>query len=296
MNNLPETRGKYRFNVDLGKMCWFGVGGTADVVFTPQDVDDLVFFLKNKGDIPVLVFGVGSNILIRDDGFRGVVVRLSNTMKDMHLEADHIINVGTGVLDKNVSDFAMSHSIGGMEFLSGIPGTIGGGLAMNAGAYGGELKDIVVDVECVDLHGNIMTLSNHDMGFKYRGNSLDKSIIFLSTRMQGYPSDQATIERKVNDIRNSRHTTQPVKGFKTGGSTFKNPQGLKAWQLIHDAGCRGLSIGGAQISELHCNFLINNGDATAKDIEELIQTVKNRVFDKSGIMLEEEIVIVGEKV
>lgn len=292
---LPKVRGKYRFDVDLSKLCWFGVGGKASVLFSPADQDDLIHFLKNKEDIPIFVFGVGSNILIRDGGFNGVVIRLGNSTNYIKLISDYMIEVGASVLDQNVASFAIDKKIGGMEFLSGIPGTIGGGLAMNAGAYGREFAHIVRKVHAVDLDGNLLEFTNQDMHFKYRSNGLKESVIFLSAALQGYRASLEEIEMCINRIKTQRNATQPVKGVKTGGSTFKNPLYNKAWKLIDEAACRGLKIGGAQVSELHCNFIMNNGNATAADIEQLIEVLQKRVFDSSGITLESEIIFVGEK-
>ncbi len=291
---LPSVRGKYRVNVDLSKLCWFGIGGKASILFIPFDEDDLVHFLSSIQQIPIFVFGVGSNTLIRDGGFDGVVIRLGRSMNYMRLIGDNLINVGASVLDQNVSQFALEHNIGGLEFMSGIPGTVGGGLAMNGGAYGREFSDVVVSVDALDLRGNKFSLTNSQMGFKYRKNSLAEQMIFINAALKGYSATKEEIRRKVEDIKHLRTSTQPVKNVKTGGSTFKNPPGLKAWQLIDQAGCRGLKVGGAKISELHCNFLLNTGDATVVDIENLIKIVKKRVFDKSGVQLEEELVFIGE--
>lgn len=292
--NLPEVRGKYRSGVDLARICWFGVGGKAAIAFTPHDTEDLIFFLKNKGDLPIFVFGVGSNTLIRDGGFEGVVIRLGNSMNFMRRISNDAIEVGASSLDQNVAHFAKENSIGCLEFLSGIPGTIGGGLAMNAGAYGMEFSDIVVNVKALDLNGNLIELSKEEMRFKYRGNGV-KDLIFLSTLLKGLPCDKDEIAAKINKIKEDRFNTQPVKGVRTGGSTFKNPEGLKAWKLIDEAGCRGLRVGGAQVSELHCNFIINTGSATAAEIEELIVELCDRVFQKTGVILEKELIIFGKK-
>jgi len=292
---LPEVRGKYRFDVDLSKLCWFGVGGKASVLFTPADQDDLIHFLKNRKDLPIFILGVGSNILIRDGGFNGVVIRLGNFTNYIKLISNYLLEVGASVLDQNVAAFALEHLIGGMEFLSGIPGTIGGGLTMNAGAYGREFANIINKVNAVDLEGNLLEFTKYDMGFKYRSNGLKEKVIFLSAELNGYKASLVEIEMQMNRIRTERHSTQPVKGFKTGGSTFKNPLYNKAWRLIDEACCRGLKIGGAQVSELHCNFIINTGNATAADIETLIEVLRQRVFDTSGITLESEIVFVGER-
>ena len=292
---LPEVRGKYRFDVDLSKLCWFGVGGKASVLFTPADQDDLIHFLKNKKDLPIFVLGVGSNVLIRDGGFNGVVIRLGNFTNYINLPSNYLLEVGASVLDQNVASFALKHLIGGMEFLCGIPGTIGGGLAMNAGAYGREFANIVNKVHAVDLEGNLLVFTKYDMHFKYRSNGLQEKVIFLSAELNGYQASLTEIEMQMSRIRTQRNATQPVKGFKTGGSTFKNPLYNKAWRLIDEACCRGLKIGGAQVSELHCNFIINTGNATAADIEKLIEVLKQRVFDTSGITLETEIVFIGDK-
>ncbi len=298
MFNLPSVRGKYRFDVKLSRICWFGAGGTAKLLFIPSDVDDLSHFLKNidmKTD--VFVLGVGSNILVRDGGFNGVMIRLGNNFNDIIQLNNHeyMIKVGAAVLDKNVALFAMEKNIGGMEFLSGIPGTIGGAIAMNAGSYGGDMSAITHSIEAMDHNGMLQNFSNKEIGYRYRGNNLSRSLIFISATLMGYRSDMEDISSKIASIDKSRNATQPVKGFKTGGSTFKNPSDIKAWQLIDGAGCRGLRIGAAQISDLHCNFLINLGTATAADIENLILEVQRRVFENSGYKLEPEIVIVGEK-
>lgn len=292
---LPQVKGKYRFDVDLSRLCWFGVGGKASVLFTPANQDDLIYFLKNIKDVPIFVFGVGSNILIRDGGFNGVVIRLGNCTNYIKLISSYILEVGASVLDQNVAEFAIEHKIGGMEFLSGIPGTIGGGLAMNAGAYGREFTNIVKNVKALDLEGNLIEFSNKDMGFTYRSNGLKEQFIFLSAELVGYRASLEEIQMFMNRIKTQRNATQPVKGVKTGGSTFKNPLYDKAWRLIDEAGCRGLKVGGAQVSEQHCNFIINTGNATSADIEELIYIVKTRVLESSGITLENEIVFVGEK-
>ena len=294
---LPQIRGKYRFDVEIGKTCWFATGGKASVVFIPSDLEDLIFFLKNKDrTIPIFVFGVGSNLLIRDGGFDGVIIKLGSCMNFMEKISNDIIRVGASVLDQNVFNFAMEHSIGGIEFLSGIPGTVGGGLAMNGGAYNTDFSKIVDKVYAVKNDGQIVNFSNSEMGFQYRRNAISKDIIFLSCDLKGFVCEKKQIIEKITKIKAERSSTQPVKGFKTGGSTFKNPQGYSAWKLIDEAGCRGLKIGGAYVSELHCNFFINDGSATASDIENLIEEVQTRVFKKSGIMLEREIIIIGKKI
>ena len=294
--NLPQIRGKYRFNVSLSKMCWFGVGGNASIVFTPLDLPDLIFFLQNLAvPLPIFVLGVGSNILVRDSGFNGVVIRLGGGFNILKVINDHTIYAGASVLDYNVSEFTMEYGIGGFEFLSGIPGTIGGGIMMNAGAYGSCFADIIHTITCVDCEGNVLSLTKNDLKFKYRASNFDKKVIFIGAELLGVQSDNQTILDKISYIKSSRASTQPVKGFKTGGSTFKNPDGYKAWKLINEAECNGLSVGGAQVSTLHCNFFINNGNATSNDIEMLIEIVREKVFKKSGIVLETEIILLGDK-
>ena len=294
---LPEVRGKYRFYAKLSKMCWFATGGLTKVVFMPFDQDDLQHFLKHFDTINnrIFVLGVGSNILIRDGGFDGVIIRLGNNFNGIKKLECPCLEVGAGVLDRNVALFAKDHSIGGMEFLSGIPGTIGGAVAMNAGAYGSDIASIMTSVDAMSYDGMIKKITNAEMGYEYRGNSLREKVIFLKARFSGYSSQKDKIAEKITEIMNARNSTQPVQGFKTGGSTFKNPDGVRAWELIDKAGCRGLRIGGAQMSELHCNFLINDGTATSQNIENLIIEVQKRVFETTGYRLKTEIIILGEK-
>lgn len=291
LSRLPQVRGSYRENADLSKMCWFGVGGIADVFYKPHDTKDLSHFLKNKPkDIPHFVLGVGSNILISDSGFKGVVIRLGREFNYVKFESDKVI-VGAATLDLNVAIASADHGYAGLEFLSGIPGTIGGALQMNAGAYGSEIKDILISAQAVDEDGEIFTLNNEDFGFKYRGHNLSKSYIFTEATFKSELGNPEEIKAKLSQIQEKRASTQPIRS-KTGGSTFKNPEGMKAWELIDKAGCRGLKIGGAQVSEKHCNFFINTGDATAQDLEDLIILVKKRVFETSGIMLHEEVKVI----
>lgn len=292
INELPIVRGKYRENADLSKMCWFGVGGPAEVLFQPSDLDDLVYFLKNKpAHVPCFVFGVGSNLLIRDGGIKGVVIRLGRGFNYIHKSSENIIT-GAASMDVNVAMFAQQNNIGGLEFLSGIPGTIGGALAMNAGAYNTEVKDVIVYAKAVNIKGDVVNFSPHDLGYRYRGHSLEGWWIFVEAEFKGYQEDSTLIKAKMDAIQSKRSETQPIRS-KTGGSTFKNPSETSAWKLIEQANCRGLSIGGAQVSEKHCNFFINTGNATAQDLEELIQEVKFKVQQTSGIELKQEIIIVG---
>lgn len=291
---LPKIRGEYRFNVDLSKTTWFRVGGPADVLFRPEDEEDLAFFLSNcPKEVPLIVLGVGSNILIRDKGFRGIVIKLGKNFVNINSDQD-LIKCGAGALDYNVAHYALKNQIGGLEFLVGIPGTIGGALRMNAGAYGNETANVLVSAKAIDVNGNILTLENKDFGFKYRGSSLDNSIIFTEATLKGFKDSEMNIQSKMDQITQSRESSQPVRS-RTGGSTFKNPPSYKAWELIDKVGLRGYSIGGAQFSELHCNFLINKGNATSQDIEDLGELARKKVFDEFGINLEWEIKIIGER-
>lgn len=295
ISDLPKIRGEYRENYPLAKATWFGVGGNADVLFRPADEKDLSDFLKNKPkNIKAECFGVFSNIIIRDNGYRGVIIRLGREFANISVENENTIRCGAGVLDGNLARFAAEHSISGLEFFIGVPGTIGGAIAMNAGAYGTETKDVLVSAKAVDENGNITEITNQEFDFKYRSHSLGKKLIFTSAILKGVTGEKEKILEKMKDISSSREDTQPVR-TKTGGSTFKNPEGSKkAWQLIDEAGCRGLKIGGAIVSEKHCNFLINEGTATASDLINLGEEVRKRVFEKTGIILEWEIKMIGD--
>ena len=292
--NLPKTRGRYRINADIGKMCWFGVGGNAEVLFIPKDIEDIQHFLENKPkEIPLFVFGVGSNILVRDGGIKGIVMRLGRGFNYVKHNND-VVTAGAASMDLNVALYTMENGIGGLEFLSGIPGTIGGALAMNAGAYKADILSILIQATAINHKGEIRKFQKDEIGYFYRGKTLSDEWIFLEAEFKGYHDEHEKIKDKIDDIQKQRGDTQPIKS-RTGGSTFKNPPELKAWELIDKAGCRGMSIGDAKVSEQHCNFLINNGNATASELEELIETVKNRVLEKTGITLEEEIKIIGNK-
>lgn len=294
IDRLPEVRGRYSEDADLSKVTWFRVGGTADVVFKPADLEDLSHFLQfTPLDIPVFVLGVGSNLLIRDGGFRGVVIRLGGGFAKVTTDGT-TVTAGAAALDLNVAKTAAKAGIAGLEFYSGIPGTIGGALRMNAGAYGTETKDVMTRAWAVSRDGELHALVNADMGFTYRHNNLPEDWIFVKGEFQGEPGDPAEILARMEDIQTKRAESQPIRS-RTGGSTFKNPEGGKSWQLIDDAGCRGLTRGGAQVSEHHCNFLINTGEATAADLEDLGEDVRTRVKDKSGIELQWEIKRIGER-
>jgi len=293
LTKLPKCRGRMRENADLSKINWFRVGGNAEVLFKPEDVEDLSFFLANKpSDIAVTILGVGSNLLIGDGGIDGVVIRLGKKFADCKIEGDKI-SVGAACLNINAVNFALEHSLGGIEFLSGIPGSIGGALFMNAGAYNRETKDILLEASVIDDKGNLHVLKPEDINYCYRKSNLPPGWIFTSAVLQGTKEDPQIIAERIQEIAGKREATQPIRS-RTGGSTFKNPAGHKAWQLIDAAGCRGLQIGDAIMSELHCNFMINLGNATAKDLEDLGEEVRRRVFANSGVELEWEIKRIGK--
>lgn len=292
LDRLPATRGRLSANAPLNKITWFRVGGPAEVMFRPEDSDDLRDFMQNKpADIPVTFIGVGSNLLVRDGGIPGVVVRLGRNFAQIRVEDQDII-CGAGALDGNVAKVALDNSLGGLEFLSGIPGTIGGALRMNAGAYGREMKDVLMEATALSPDAEIKTLSLDEMGYSYRHCDLCEDWVFLSARLHTHRGDKDEIAAQMKNIQQARTGSQPVRA-RTGGSTFANPDGHKAWQLIDAAGCRGLKRGGAQVSEQHCNFLLNTGDATAADLEGLGEEVRARVLKQSGIELRWEIKRIG---
>lgn len=287
-----KLRGRWRAGVPLGPRCWFQVGGPADFLFTPEDDADLQMFFQNvPKDLPVTVIGVGSNLLVRDGGVDGVVIRLGRHFAQIEAMGNEVI-AGAGALDLNVATVAMEHGIAGLEFLSGIPGTIGGGVAMNAGAYGREIKEVLVYAEVMLTDGTIQKMTAADLQLTYRHAELPEGAIVLRAVLKGEPGDKETIKAAMTKIQEERASTQPIKS-RTGGSTFKNPEGKKAWQLVDDAGCRGLMMGKAQVSEKHTNFLINTGDATAAELEALGEEVRSRVKAKSGIKLHWEIKRIG---
>lgn len=289
---LPAVRGDYRALASLADLTWFRVGGPAEVLFRPADADDLAAFLRAKpADLPVLVIGVGSNLLVRDGGVPGVVVRLAKGFSDIRSEGS-TIEAGAGAGDVRVAMAAQQAGIAGLEFLRGIPGTIGGGLRMNAGAYGREMKDILLEAEAIDGNGNLHRLSREELHFGYRHCGVPEDWIFLRAWLKGELGNKAAIAERMAAIQSAREESQPIKTA-TGGSTFANPPGLRAWELIDRAGCRGLRIGGAQVSEQHCNFLINHGNASAADLEKLGETVRERVMAVTGVELRWEIRRVG---
>jgi UDP-N-acetylmuramate dehydrogenase len=292
-SRIPGLRGSLEANAPTAPLSWFRTGGPAQVLFTPADTDDLAHFLANlDADIPVLVVGLGSNLLVRDGGLPGVLIRLGKPFSEIAVEPNHRIRAGAGAPDVKVARAAAEVGIAGLSFLRGIPGTIGGALRMNGGAYGGETKDVLVEAVGLTRSGALRTYTNAEMGFTYRHSAVPDDVIFIEALFEGRPGMPAEILAEMNAITDARSSTQPV-NTRTGGSTFKNPPGKKAWELIAAAGCRGLRKGDAQVSEMHCNFLINHGAATAADIEGLGEEVRRRVRETSGVELEWEIKRVG---
>ena len=290
---LPELRGKLKPSAMLADLTWFRVGGPAEILYSPADEADLAYVVKTiPQDIPVTVIGLGSNLLVRDGGIEGVVIRLGKGFGDIEVEDGQRLRAGAAVPDVKVARAAADAGISGLSFYRGIPGCVGGALRMNGGAHGKETKEVVIEVRAVDRQGNIHVLPVDELHYSYRHCGAPEDFIFTEATFEGTPGDSAAIAAEMDKITESREATQPIKS-RTGGSTFKNPPGQKAWQLIDAAGCRGLITGGAQVSELHCNFLINLGTATAADIETLGETVRRRVKDHSGVELEWEIKRIG---
>jgi UDP-N-acetylmuramate dehydrogenase len=290
---MPDLRGRLMANQPLKELTWFRVGGPAQVLFVPEDEADLAYFLAHlASEIPVTVVGLGSNLIVRDGGVPGVVIRLGRGFGEVKVEDGVRIRAGTAVPDVKVSRAAQEAAIAGLAFFRGIPGAVGGALRMNGGAYGRETKDALIEARGVDRQGRVHVLSNADMHYTYRHCGAPDDIIFTQALFEGTRGDPAAIAAEMEKITESREATQPIKS-RTGGSTFKNPPGHKAWQLIDAAGCRGLRIGDAQVSEMHCNFLINLGGASAAEIETLGETVRARVRATSGVELEWEIKRIG---
>jgi UDP-N-acetylmuramate dehydrogenase len=292
VDRLPNVRGRYSENASLARVTWFRVGGPAEVMFRPTDARDLAVFLSAKpDDVPITVLGVGSNLLVRDGGVPGVVIRLGRGFARIETHGRQL-QVGAMALDLNVARTAADAGLAGLEFLSGIPGTIGGALRMNAGAYGTEMKDVVTGVCALDERGRFHGIDSQSLGFSYRHCAVPGDWTFISAALRAEPGESEDILRRMEEIRTAREASQPLKSA-TGGSTFANPAGHKAWQLIDAAGCRGLRRGGAMVSEKHCNFLVNIGTATAADLEGLGEEVRRRVFETSGVRLDWEIRRIG---
>jgi UDP-N-acetylmuramate dehydrogenase len=290
---MPALRGRLLANQSLAELTWFRVGGPAQALFMPEDENDLAYFLSHLApETPVTVIGLGSNLIVREGGVAGVVIRLGRGFSDIVIDPGARVRAGAAVPDVRVAKAAQEAAIAGLAFLRGIPGAIGGALRMNGGAYGGETKDILIEARGVDRSGKVRVFGNADMHYTYRHCGVPEDVIFTRALFQGRPGDAAVIAAEMDNITSSREATQPIKS-RTGGSTFKNPPGHKAWQLIDAAGCRGLVMGDAQVSEMHCNFLINRGNASAGDIEALGEEVRRRVRETSGVELEWEIKRIG---
>jgi UDP-N-acetylmuramate dehydrogenase len=292
IDRLPAVRGTLTPDADIASLIWFRCGGKADMLFEPADADDLALFLQNTPtDIPVTPLGLGSNLIVRDGGVAGVVVRLGKAFSSVQHAGD-LLSFGGGTPGILAASSARDAALSGLEFLRGIPGTIGGAVKMNAGAYGRDTSSILIDAEVLLRDGARRTFTPADLSFSYRHSALPDGSFVLSVRMRGTPGDKAVISAEMDRIAQEREASQPLRS-RTGGSTFKNPAGHKAWQLVDAAGCRGLTIGGAQVSEKHTNFLINMGDATSADIEDLGDEVRRRVLAQAGIALEWEIDRIG---
>ncbi len=288
----PKIRGRVQENAILAPNTWFRVGGAAEFLIRPADVEDLVTLLRDLPlEMPVTIIGAASNLIIRDGGIPGVVIKLARGFNEILVQPDGII-AGAAALDITVSEHAAAAGLTGLEFLSGIPGTIGGAVAMNAGAYGGDVSQILDWAELVTRSGEVLRLSANDLALSYRRSNLPPGAVVTTARLRGLPGDAGTIAARMAEIKTSREATQPIRA-RTGGSTFANPPDMKAWELIDAAGCRGLTRGGAQVSELHCNFLLNNGGATAAELEGLGEDVRRRVKEASGVSLHWEIKRIG---
>ncbi len=292
---LARVRGRLTPNAGMNQLTWFRAGGPAEVLFQPADEEDLAEFMRAvPEEYPVMAVGIGSNLLVRDGGIAGFVVRLSaKGFGTAEAISDTGIRVGAATPDKRLAAVALEAGIGGFHFYHGIPGAVGGALRMNAGANGVETRERVVEVRAIDRQGNLHVLSNADMGYAYRHSAASPDLIFTSALMEGTPGDRAEIQAAMEAVQHHRETVQPIRE-KTGGSTFKNPDGTSAWKEIDKAGCRGLTIGGAQMSPMHCNFMINTGTATGHDLETLGETVRARVLENSGIRLHWEIKRIGQ--
>ena len=290
-----KISGQILFDESLSKHSWFNLGGPAKVIFKPKNLNELSIFLKNCKEFnKIKVLGAGSNTLIRDGGFDGVIIKLGKSFSHLSLLGQNILIAGASALDKNVSNFALENSLSGFEFLSCIPGTIGGGIRMNSGCYGEDISKILISVQVMDLSGKVKVVHSSDIKFSYRGCNLDNSLIFISATFKGKNDSNPNIQKKIINLVERKKKDQPSK-IKTCGSTFKNPENNKAWSLIKDSGCAGMKMGDAHISEKHCNFFVNKGNAKSQDLENLIYQVKNKVLNKTGIKLELELEIIGEK-
>ena len=284
-----------RFDENLSKYSWFNLGGPATIVFKPNSLNELSIFLKNiVGFDKIKVLGAGSNTLIRDGGFNGIIIKLGKSFSHLSLFDKNTIIAGASALDRNVSNFALKNLLSGFEFLSCIPGTIGGGIRMNSGCYGEDISKILLSVQAMDLSGKMRVIYSPDIKFSYRDCNLDSKLIFVSATFRGKKDNKINIQRKINNLVKKKKKDQPSQ-IKTCGSTFKNPENGKAWQFIKDSGCAGMNVGDAYISQKHCNFFVNKRKARSKDLENLINKVRNKVLEKTGTKLELELQIIGEK-
>ena len=291
-----KISGDILFNESLSKHSWFNIGGPAKAIFRPRNLKDLSFFLKEINSFKkIKVLGIGSNTLIRDGGFNGVIIKLGKSFSHLSLFDKNTIIAGTSALDKAVSNFALENSLSGFEFLSCIPGTIGGGVRMNSGCYDEDISKKLISIQVMDFSGNMKVIYSSDIKFSYRGTDLDDNLIFISATLRGKMGNKFEIKEKMNNLISKKNKDQPSK-IKTCGSTFKNPKNNKAWKLIKESGCSGLTIGDAYISERHSNFFVNRGKAKSKDLEELINLVKDKVLKKTGVNLELELKIIGENI
>ena len=291
-----KISGKIFFDQSLSKYSWFNLGGTAKVIFMPKSLNELSIFLKNIDcQNKLKVLGVGSNTLIRDGGYNGIIIKFGKALSHLSLFNNNTIMAGSAALDKNVSNFALEKQLTGFEFLSCIPGTIGGAIRMNSGCYGEDISKLLVSVQVMDLKGKMKVIYASDIKFSYRNCNINDDLIFVSATLKGERNKKINIKKKIEDLVNKKKKDQPSK-IKTCGSTFKNPEKDKAWRLIKDSGCAGMKVGDAYISEKHCNFFVNRGNATSSDLEGLIHKVRTKVLDKTGIKLELEIQIIGEKI
>jgi len=294
-NIKKKISGTILFNEDISKLTWFNLGGRAFVFFKPKNVNELSLFLKEiNGARKIKVLGAGSNVLIRDGGFEGIIIKLDKSFSHVSLFNENTIIAGASALDKNVSNFALDSSISGFEFLSCIPGTIGGAIRMNSGCYGEDISKIIVSVQAMDLYGKMKVIYSKDINFSYRNCNLDENLIFISATLKGKNEEKIKIKSRVDKLKIQKEKTQPSR-IKTCGSTFKNPPNKKAWELIKVSGCGGMKMGDAYISEKHCNFFVNKGKAKSDDLEKLINQVKSKVLEKTGINLELELQIIGKK-
>lgn len=289
--DLPKISGKYRFNVDLSKTNWFNAGGRAKMVFFPKNINDLQYFLQNKPeDLRIMVLGIGSNIIVREGKIDACIIKLNFGFNDIS-HKNNILEVGAGVLSRNLANYCKNNSLTNLEFLTGIPGSIGGAVRMNSGCYDGEIADFLIKIIAIDFEGNIFEFSNEECRFSYRKCALGQNLIFLKAFLQVKDGDKVEISQKIADFNKKREETQPIRE-KTGGSTFKNPPNMKAWELIDKAGCRGKRVGNAQMSEKHCNFMINHGNNNADDLIKLGEEVVDEVLEKTGVKLDWEVKII----